>query len=86
MTFSAQVLAKTSAEMLKQVRWIREKYDIPPERVWNFDEVRIYSSPQDLHSSTLEFSSVRDPMVRKIANPKEAFTGTSQYDLSIEIC
>ena len=61
--------------MLKMVRWIRGKLDIPPARVWNFDEIRIYSLPQDLHSYTLEFASVRDPMVRKIQNPKEAFTG-----------
>lgn len=54
---------------------MRIQYDIPPSRIWNFDEIRIYASPQDLHSQTLEFSSVRDPMVHKIANPKEAFTG-----------
>ena len=61
--------------MLKTVHWIRGKFDIPPKRIWNFDEVRIYSSPQDLNSCTLEFASVRDPMVRKIQNPKEGFTG-----------
>ena len=57
------------------VRWIRKQQSIPPSRVWNFDEIRIYSSPQDLHSQTLEFASVRDPVAMKIANPKEGFTG-----------
>ena len=61
--------------MLKMARKIRSELQIPPARVWNFDEIRIYSSPQDLHSHTLEFASVRDPMVMKVANPKEAFTG-----------
>jgi hypothetical protein len=61
--------------MLKIARKLRIQYDIPPSRIWNFDEVRIYSSPQDLHSHTLEFSSVRDPFAVKVANPKEAFTG-----------
>ena len=61
--------------MLKMARYLRTQYDIPPSRIWNFDELRIYASPQDLHSCTLEFSSVRDPMVRKIGNPKEAYTG-----------
>ena len=69
-----KILAETSAQMLRLVRWIRAQQDIPPSRVWNFDEVRIYSSPQDLNSHTLEFASVRDPMVRKVANPKEALT------------
>ena len=61
--------------MLKLARFMRTQFDIPPSRIWNFDELRIYASPQDLHSSTLEFASVRDPMVRKVANPKEAYTG-----------
>jgi hypothetical protein len=61
--------------MLKMVRWIRKQKSIPPSRIWNFDEIRIYSSPQDLNSHTLEFASVRDPMAMKIANPKEGFTG-----------
>lgn len=61
--------------MLKLVRWLRSQYDIPPSRIWNFDEIRIYSSPQDLSSQTLDFASTRDPMIRKIQNPKEAFTG-----------
>ena len=56
-------------------RKMRTQLQIPPSRVWNFDEIRIYSSPQDLHSHTLEFRSVRDPMVMKVANPKEAYTG-----------
>ena len=61
--------------MLKMVRWIRKQKDIPPSRIWNFDEIRIYSSPQDLHSRTLEFASVHDPVAMKIANPKEGYTG-----------
>ena len=61
--------------MLRMARWMRTQLDIPPSRVWNFDEVCIHSSPQDLHSHTLEFRSVKDPMVMKVANPKEAFTG-----------
>ena len=61
--------------MLKMARTIRAELQIPPSRVWNFDEIRINSSPQDLHSFTLEFQSVRDPMVMKVSNPKEAFTG-----------
>ena len=71
----AQEIAKSSANMLKLSRKIRVELQIPPSRVWNFDEIRIYSSPQDLHSHTLEFQSVRDPMVMKVSNPKEAFTG-----------
>jgi hypothetical protein len=74
-TLFPKVLAETSAQMLQLVRWIQSQQDIPPSRIWNFDEVRIYSSPQDLNSHTLQFASVRDPMVRKVANPKEAFTG-----------
>jgi len=61
--------------MVKYVRRLRDQFDIPPKRIYNFDEIRIYSSPQDLHSQTLEFSSVRDPFVKKISNPKEAYTG-----------
>ena len=61
--------------MLKMARKIRSQLSIPPSHIWNFDEIRIYSSPQDLHSHTLEFASVRDPLAMKIANPKEAFTG-----------
>ena len=61
--------------MLKMARKIRKQLHIPPSRVWNFDEIRVYSSPQDLHSHTLEFKSVRDPLVMKISNPKEAYTG-----------
>ena len=61
--------------MIRLVRRIRDQFDIPPSRIWNFDEVRIYATPQDLHSHTLEFTSVRDPAVRKVANPKEAYTG-----------
>ena len=69
------MLAKSAADMLKLVRWTRDQHSIPPSRIWNFDEVRIYATPQDLHSHTLEFSSVRDPCVKKVANPKEAYTG-----------
>ena len=61
--------------MLKQIRYIRSSLDIPPKNIWNFDEIRIYASPQDLNSCTLEFASCKDPMVRKVANPKEAYTG-----------
>ena len=61
--------------MLKMARKIRTQLQIPPSNVWNFDEIRIYSSPQDLHSHTLEFRSVRDPLVMKVSNPKEAYTG-----------
>ena len=68
-------MAETGAEMVRLVRRIRDQFDIPPARVWNFDEVRIYSSPQDLHSRTLEFQSVRDPYAKKVANPKEGYTG-----------
>ena len=64
--------------MLKTVRWIRKQASVPPSRVWNFDEIRIYSSPQDLTSQTLEFASVRDPVAMKIANPKEGYTGIIQ--------
>ncbi len=64
--------------MLKTVRWIRKQASVPPSRVWNFDEIRIYSSPQDLNSQTLEFASVRDPVAMKIANPKEGYTGIIQ--------
>ena len=61
--------------MLKLVRWPRNQLDIPPSRIWNFDEVRIYATPQDLHSHTLEYASVRDPFAKKVGNPKEAYTG-----------
>ena len=61
--------------MLQQIRWMRAQYDIPLSRVWNFDEIRLNSTDQDLNQRTLEFASVKDPIVKKIANPKEAFTG-----------
>ena len=61
--------------MLKMARMIRSQLRIPPSRVWNFDEIRVYSSPQDLHSHTLEFASVRDPLAMKVQNPREAYTG-----------
>ena len=61
--------------MIKLVRRLRDQYDIGPKDIYNFDEIRIYSSPQDLHSQTLEFQSVRDPYAKKIQNPKEAYTG-----------
>ena len=56
--------------MLKLARKIRIQFDIPPSHVWNFDEVRVYASPQDLHSHTLEFKSIRDPYAVKVSNPK----------------
>ena len=68
-------MARTSAEMLQKIRWMRAHYNIPPSRVYNFDELRLNSSEQGLNQRTLEFASVKDPMVKKIANPKEAFTG-----------
>ena len=70
--------------MVKQVRLLRDQYNISPKDIYNFDEVRIYASPQDLHSQTLEFSSVRDPYARKIQNPKEAYTGNhaGSYDIA----
>ena len=61
--------------MIKLVRYIWSSLNIPPKNIWNYDELRIYASPQDLNSCTLEFESCKDPMVRKVANPKEAFTG-----------
>ena len=61
--------------MLQQIRWMRAQYNIPLSRVYNFDEIRLNSSDQDLNQRTLEFASVKDPIVKKIANPKEAFTG-----------
>ena len=72
---ATQEIASSSAEMLKMARKICIQLDIPPSRIFNFDEVRINSSPQDLHSHTLEFKSTKDPMVMKVSNPKEAFTG-----------
>ena len=61
--------------MIKYVRRLRDQFDIPPSRVYNFDEIRVYASPQDLHSETLEYSSVTDPFAKKVSNPKEAYTG-----------
>ena len=61
--------------MLKTARMMQSQLRVPPSRIFNFDEIRIYSSPQDLHSHTLEFVSVRDPLAMKVANPKEAYTG-----------
>ena len=61
--------------MVKQVRQLRDQFNISPKDIYNFDEVRIYASPQDLNSQTLEFSSVRDLYARKIQNPKESYTG-----------
>ena len=69
------MIAESGAKMVRQIRRIRELENIDPSDIWNFDELRIYASPQDLNTYTLEFSDKRDPEVRKIANPKEAYTG-----------
>ena len=61
--------------MIRQIRRIRDLENIGPSDIWNFDELRIYASPQDLSTYTLEFTDQRDPEVRKISNPKEAYTG-----------
>ena len=74
-SIATQEIASTAADMLKMARKVRTQLDIPPSRIFNFDEIKIYSSPQDLHSHTLEFQSVRDPMVIKVANPKEGYNG-----------
>jgi hypothetical protein len=70
--------------MIKHIRRLRDQFDIPPSRIYNFDEIRIYSSPQDLHSQTLEFSRVRDPFAKKVSNPKEAYTGIISANASGE--
>ena len=68
-------MAEASAEMLKKIRWLRSHYDIGARDIVNFDEVRLYATPQDPNSTTLAFKSDKDPMIRKIQNPKEAYTG-----------
>jgi hypothetical protein len=57
------------------VRRIRDDLAIEKRDVICFDEIRIHGSPQDLSTMTLEKVSVRDPLVRKVANPREAYTG-----------
>ena len=39
------------------------------------DEIRVYASAHDLNTMTLELSSVRDSLVRKLVNPREGYTG-----------
>jgi hypothetical protein len=72
---SVQEIARTGAAMVRQVRRLVDDNQIQPRDIRNFDEIRIHSSPMDLTMETLELDGVRDPLVRKIANPKEAFTG-----------
>ena len=73
--FFFQLLAAAIAEHVRMVRRVIQDFGIPPKDIWCFDEIRIYASSQDLNTMTLEFASVRDPVVRKIANPREAYTG-----------
>jgi hypothetical protein len=70
-----QFLAKSGAAMIRKVRRLVQDHGVQPKNIRNFDEIRIYSSPQDLNTFTLELASVHDPLVKKIQNPKEAFTG-----------
>ena len=70
-----QNLAEASAEMIKKIRWLCSHYDIGPHDVYNFDELRLFAAKQDKNSTTLAFKSDKDPMIRKIQNPKEAYTG-----------
>jgi hypothetical protein len=51
------------------------KKSIPLSNIVNWDEIRIYATKQDLGSVTLESANIKDPRVKKIQNPKEAYTG-----------
>ena len=70
-----QVLASAISAHVRMVRRIMQDFAVVPKDFWCFDETRIYATKQDLNSVTLEMTSVRDPLVRKIANPREAYTG-----------
>ena len=70
-----QVLAALVAEHVRKVRRTIQDYSIKPKDIWCVDEIRVYASAHDLNTMTLELSSVRDPLVRKVANPREGFTG-----------
>jgi hypothetical protein len=74
-SFFHQDLARSGAAMVRQVRRLRNLYDIGPRDIKNFDEIRIHSSPQDLGTFTLKLDTVSDPLVKKIANPKGGYTG-----------
>ena len=57
------------------MRRVIQDHGVLPKDIFCFDEIRIYASSQDLNTMTLELASVKDPLVRKIANPREAYTG-----------
>ena len=73
--FPFQLLAAAIAEHIRMIRRLRQDFGIGARDMWCFDEIRVYASSQNLNTMTLELASVRDPLVRKIQNPREAYTG-----------